>query len=405
MAATAETIGSANVTDTSFVAAARAKDRTETVYTYIEYGKSTNDTSTEYDKIVWTWDPDPYEYALDLTGLDSGTTYYYRALLLDGVGGNVIDTGAWKTETTDSAPPEVDPEVTTKAATNVGDTSADLNATIDSMGSHDEVYGDHMLDGPDGIEAVEGSKETSAGNYTNTVTGLYPDTQYRFYAQLMDMDGNFYTDGSLYFTTTGGIDSPTAQTNPLSSKSETSATLEGTVDDDGGESCSVWFRWKKSSDSSWSSTSSNSGYYTNDDFNDTLSGLTEGESYDYRAVVSNSAGTDYGNIRSFTTDSATPVGDAGYMWVQSINLRYLDSTGVMRVLSLEDSTSTTNDAGYIWIDGNNLHYTNGSSKCYISGDLHESRSLDPGYLWIEGTEVRYTGEDGNIYKKEGGAIS
>ncbi len=82
---------------------------------------------------------------------------------------------------------------------------------------------------------------------------------------------------------------------------QTSATLCGMVDDDGGEACQCRFRYCKEGDgdsfTSWSSATKVSG----ESFSQDISGLTPGCKYYFWAQAKNSAGQDAGSIKCLTT--------------------------------------------------------------------------------------------------------
>jgi len=115
--------------------------------------------------------------------------------------------------------------------------------------------------------------------------------------------------------------------------STTQATLVGEVTDVGSDpNLTVWFEYGLTASLASSTpqqTQSGPGLFCY-----TLTGLTPATTYYYRAIARNSAGTDYGEIKSFTT-AALP---------QSTGQK---STGQVAGAATDVSTGLTNN---IWID-------------------------------------------------------
>ena len=84
------------------------------------------------------------------------------------------------------------------------------------------------------------------------------------------------------------------------------ATISGNITDDGGEPCTVGFLYRVQSVGEWIPAIL-SGYYAQDSepFDIQLSNLASETIYEYKAYVSNSANTTYGNTLTFTTSFYT----------------------------------------------------------------------------------------------------
>jgi hypothetical protein len=96
----------------------------------------------------------------------------------------------------------------------------------------------------------------------------------------------------------------TANTCPANTEvGETQATLVGEITDDGGDpNLEVWFQYGKTSSSITSAFESTHAYQTGlGSFCAVVTGLDSCTTYYYRAVAQNSAGTSYGEIKSFKT--------------------------------------------------------------------------------------------------------
>jgi hypothetical protein len=134
------------------------------------------------------------------------------------------------------------------------------------------------------------------------LTGLDPETTYEF--RLVAMRGTVRKNGAiLTFTTPPPV--PTAETGPASNITSTSATLSGTVSPNGPDPATAYFEY---------GTTTNYGSVTTTVQVDTagtivtrnISGLTQGTTYHYRIVATNSAGASFGGDHTFTTPLALP---------------------------------------------------------------------------------------------------
>jgi len=80
---------------------------------------------------------------------------------------------------------------------------------------------------------------------------------------------------------------------------KTEATLNGTLDDDGGEACLCGFEWGETV--AYGNTTPTQSRTTGQTFAQALTGLDPGKTYHFRAFATNPAGTSYGSDETFTT--------------------------------------------------------------------------------------------------------
>ncbi|MBA7707397.1 hypothetical protein ES703_116269 [subsurface metagenome] len=98
---------------------------------------------------------------------------------------------------------------------------------------------------------------------------------------------------------------PTITTNPASNIEPTTVTLNGILDDDGGEACDCGFEWGQ--DVPYGNTTPTESKTTGQTVSQPITGLQPKTTYRFRAFATNSAGTSYGTIRTFTTPARLPI--------------------------------------------------------------------------------------------------
>ncbi|GAI06001.1 unnamed protein product, partial [marine sediment metagenome] len=111
-------------------------------------------------------------------------------------------------------------------------------------------------------------------------------------------------DGYVSTINTASV-APTVTTDPATAVAATTATLKGTLEDDGGEACDVRFQYGETiaygTDTEWQS-----GKESVVAFEQAITGLDPNKTYHFRAQARNSAGTVNGADRTFTTLVAAP---------------------------------------------------------------------------------------------------
>jgi len=92
---------------------------------------------------------------------------------------------------------------------------------------------------------------------------------------------------------------PTVTTDPETGRAAIHATLNGTLDNDGGETCQCGFEWGLTD--AYGLTTPTDSKITGETFSQIIRGLFPDTVYHFRAFGTNSVGTGYGDDRSFTT--------------------------------------------------------------------------------------------------------
>ncbi len=237
-------------------------------------------------------------FTTNINNLQSNTLYHYRAVAANNAG------TVYGTDKTFTTLDEITiPNVCCLETTNIGTNSVTLSATLTDDGGEPCTLRFYIKQGTTTVaDWTKPGTYNSPYTYTNTFTGLSPNTNYVAYAHVWNSQGGKTILKS--FTTTGSTTTqPTVTTNTANNIGPTSATLQGTLTNMGGAtSCTVYFQY---------GTTTNYGYTTTQitmsstgSFSRSISGLNPGTTYYYRAVASNNAGTSYGNQYTFTTASS-----------------------------------------------------------------------------------------------------
>lgn len=204
------------------------------------------------------------------------------------------------------------PSVTTVSATDITNSSAKLRGVLNSNGDATWAWFKWSENG-NGLN--NSTTHVPYGEVTNssiaaTVSGL-SDGYYDFQACAQHSGGTIVCGNILHFTigdgnctnNCGSLDTPSVTTVSASSVDQDSATLRGTLDDDGGDNnLHTWFEWGTSSGNLSNSISANSVDDDGDSFSKNISGLNDNTTYYYRACAENDSDQDCGSVKSFRTD-------------------------------------------------------------------------------------------------------
>ena len=110
-----------------------------------------------------------------------------------------------------------------------------------------------------------------------------------------------------HFTTEAGL--PSVETLDAELIGKTNATLKGKIIVDGGDPCSIRFRYRIEGETEWIYPSDWHGSYETDEtFSEYVDGLETSTIYEFEAGAKNSAGEVWGDLKNFTTgDNQLPV--------------------------------------------------------------------------------------------------
>ncbi len=206
------------------------------------------------------------------------------------------------------------PTVLTRTAASIAATQASLRSRVNPNGVSTTVYFRYGTTNtsceslPTVVTQGNIGSGTSNVSGQEVVTNLSPQTTYYFCAYATNSDGTTY--GSVRDFTTEA-DPPTVTTQSVTGIGTDEATLRSSVNPN-GLSTTVYYRYGTTNTScaslSTSTTYGGIGSGTSDvSYNPkTITELSSNTTYYYCAYATNSVGTTYGEVLSFTTEAAEP---------------------------------------------------------------------------------------------------
>jgi hypothetical protein len=265
-------------------------------------------------------------FAQSISGLSGGTTYYYCAITSSAEGTSF---GSILTFVTQGPPTAI-----TNPATGVNSSTATLNGSASPNGASTTAWFRYSTTTPGTCSDTFGTRVPSSSGsalgsgtssvvFAQTVSTFLPGTTYYFCAITSNGLGSAF-GAVLSFTT--DVAAPVVSTNGATAVTGTTATLRGTANP-GGAATTGWFRYATVSPGTCNDTFGTrapamGAVTVGSDTNNTLftqaaTGLTPGTLYYYCAIATNSVGTVFGSLTTFTTPlpptaattAATSVGD------------------------------------------------------------------------------------------------
>ena len=199
----------------------------------------------------------------------------------------------------------------TKAASSVTQTAAKLNATVNPNGGHvtkcEFEYGETTSYGSSRFVRIAAGVGDEPGRGVPLVAGLTANTTYHFRISATNAGG---TSRGADETVRTLANAPTVVTKPATSVTQTSATLNATVNPNGGEisECKFEYGETKAYGSTVPCTPSKPGSGNSPvEVSASVSGLASDTAYHFRISATNSGGTSSGLNQRFTTDPPTVV--------------------------------------------------------------------------------------------------
>ena len=245
-----------------------------------------------------------------VTGLSVGASYSFKAYATNSVGTNYTSVGTFTTLAPPTVTTPTSAGLTASTATLGGHVTSDGGALITERGV---VYSVTTTNNDPTIGGTGVTKVTSSGTtgvFTIPVSGLSAITDYSFKAYATNSLGTIYTSVGTFTT----LALPPVVTTPTSTDVTASmATLGGHVTSDGGAAITergIVFSATATNNNpiiggtgaTKVTTSGTTGVYTVP-----VSDLSANRGYSFKAYATNSAGTTYTSVGTFTTLSAPPM--------------------------------------------------------------------------------------------------
>lgn len=259
------------------------------------YGTSVPYTATSTESGTF----DVGGFSQDISSLTPDTLYHFTVFAANSTG---ITYG---TDQTVSTIPFVVPTVGVPSASSVSYTSTTLNGSIDDTGGQNATVRGFVYGTSDQYTATSSESGSFAtGSFSLDVSGLTSATTYHFAAFATGPIGTTYSTDQTFDTLT--FSPPTISVPNSSNVLFTTASLQSSIDDTGGQNATVrGFVYGRGSDGVYTATSSQLGIFGTGTFSADLTGLVSGVTYSYTSFAQNSHGIVYSTNQTFDTQ-ATP---------------------------------------------------------------------------------------------------
>jgi hypothetical protein len=199
------------------------------------------------------------------------------------------------------------PLVAAEAATSVTETGATLHGAVNPDGPETKYWFEYGKEGKYEHKTAEVSAGSGEANIkvVKAITGLATGAKYGFRIVAMNVDGTTY--GGEEALTTTGTGKPFVETRQATGKSKTAATLNGIVNPSGFET-KYYFEYgtEKGKFTKTTAEASAGSGTTNVEESKTITGLTEGTTYYFRIVATNSKGTTDGSEETVVAGVVQP---------------------------------------------------------------------------------------------------
>ncbi len=246
----------------------------------------------------------PVAVSASITGLTANTTYHFRVVAKNSGG-----TSAGGDATLKTLPNA--PTVVTEPASGLAQTSATLNGSVNPNGGEVSEckleYGTSTAYGSSAACTPSPGAGSSAVAVSASITGLTANTTYHFRVVAKNAGG---TSAGSDATLKTLPNAPTVVTEPASGVAQTSATLNGSVNPNGGEvsECKLEYGTSTSYGASAPCTPSPGSGSSAVAVSASITGLTANTTYHFRVVATNAGGTSFGADASLKTSAESADG-------------------------------------------------------------------------------------------------
>jgi uncharacterized protein (TIGR02145 family) len=260
----------------------------------------TNNTPTVSDsKIAGTTSSGSFTFVMN--NLEENTTYYVRAFATNSAGtgyGNVITFTTTVNTTV--------PQLTTAAITNLSYNKATSGGTITVNGGATITTSGICWSKTNNTPTLADSSiagTTASGSFISEMNNLQENTTYYVRAFATNSVGTGYGN-VVTFTTPVNLTIPELTTAAITNLGYNTATSGGTITKDGNAAVTAsGVCYSKTNNTPTLSDLTTTGATATGSFISVMNNLDENTTYYVRAFATNSVGTGYGNVISFTTSS------------------------------------------------------------------------------------------------------
>ena len=200
------------------------------------------------------------------------------------------------------------------------------------------------------------------GEYTAQLNGLNPNRKYTYCAYTINPMGTYYGEVKSFTT---NVDMPAVTSAVVSAITSTTAKFSSSVKSHGGETVTeVGFYYSTEPSVDPETALKVNQPYSQDAFSIDVEKLDVYTKYYVMAYATNSAGTTYSDVATFTTDSSYPT-------VQTVGATDINSQGATLSGSvLSDNGASITERGFVYMQGTGTPTTD-SYKLKVSGKTGE----------------------------------
>jgi hypothetical protein len=327
----ASTQSATNITATSADFNAYVTPNDNNINTFFKYGTNSGYLGSTITGPLMVM---PGSVSVNISGLQSGTTYYFQACA-----------SAWNVQencgsvlnfsTLGGTSQNVFPTVSTNQASSVGQSFATLNGYVTPNSSGANSWFEYGTSQGSLPYTVQSGYLGSPASINYAVSNLSANTTYYFRACASNSYGQ-NCGTTLSFSTQNGVQGngvPSVTTQNATNIGQNSATLNGYVDSNNSYT-TRWFQYGTSYNSLSNSTSSVSQGYGSYSVSESITGLLPNTVYYFRIAAQNQSGLSQGAVQSFSTpgnsipDSSLPIAVTSPAAVVSQTMAKLNGTVV-----------------------------------------------------------------------------
>ncbi len=216
------------------------------------------------------------------------------------------------------------------------------------------------------------SDGTGTGNFTSSITGLTPGTTYYVRAYATNSEGIAY--GSEVSFSSNPVLLATLTTTTATSVTQTTAVSGGNITSDGGGAITARGLCWSSATAPLATGLHTTETGTTGTFTSNLTGLNANTKYYYRAYANNSAGTAYGDEKSFTTEQLKDADGNLYSTVTIGTQVWMVEN--LKTTKYNDGAAIPNVTEYTW---GNLQT---DAYCWFNNDIANKTPYGALYNWF-----------------------